>query len=234
MKKFEKIFFSMIAMIMMVAVGSVFTSCTNDDDDFPVPAQETQLDQALDQDSVAPMTRAMNSTGEVTTTRKNWYYNGHWYACSYNFANRLTHVVPVGFFAALNASHSLNYAYWGSGDMQYYCNYYSSLAKFKSYSEGDPDDEADFKSNIFNFVKNKQRPVAVTVKLDSGDYSVLIVWKVTDTNVVVTRSTDIPQTTFTNNYLITLSWDQLRAKAFNASNQTPRLANVGFMAQYIN
>lgn len=33
MKKFEKIFFSMIAMIMMVAVGSVFTSCTNDDDE---------------------------------------------------------------------------------------------------------------------------------------------------------------------------------------------------------
>ena len=32
MKKLEKIFFSMIAMIMLVAVGSVFTSCTNDDD----------------------------------------------------------------------------------------------------------------------------------------------------------------------------------------------------------
>ncbi len=59
MKKFEKIFFSMIAMIMMVAVGSVFTSCTNDDDDFRVPAQETQLDQALSQDSVAPMTRSV-------------------------------------------------------------------------------------------------------------------------------------------------------------------------------
>ena len=60
MKKFEKIFFSMIAMIMMVAVGSVFTSCTNDDDDFRVPVQEAQLDQALGQDSVAPMTRGMN------------------------------------------------------------------------------------------------------------------------------------------------------------------------------
>lgn len=62
MKKFEKIFFSMIAMIMMVAVESVFISCTNDDDDFRVPAQETQLDQAFNQDSVALMTRGITST----------------------------------------------------------------------------------------------------------------------------------------------------------------------------
>ena len=60
MNKFGKIFFSMIAMIMMVAVGSVFTSCTNDDDDFRVPAQESQFDQALGQDSVAPMTRSLS------------------------------------------------------------------------------------------------------------------------------------------------------------------------------
>lgn len=33
MNKFGKIFFSMITMIMMVTVGSVFTSCTNDDDE---------------------------------------------------------------------------------------------------------------------------------------------------------------------------------------------------------
>ena len=66
MKKFEKIFFSMIAMIMMVAVGSVFTSCTNDDDDFRVPAQETQLDQALGQDSVTPMTRGISSVTYFT------------------------------------------------------------------------------------------------------------------------------------------------------------------------
>ena len=69
MKKFEKIFFSMIAMIMMVTVGSVFTSCTNDDDDFPVTAHETQLDQALDQDSVAPMTRAANSSYKISESR---------------------------------------------------------------------------------------------------------------------------------------------------------------------
>ena len=65
MKKFEKIFFSMIAMIMMVAVGSVFTSCSNDDDDFPVTT-ETQLDQALGQDSVAPMTRGISSVTYFT------------------------------------------------------------------------------------------------------------------------------------------------------------------------
>lgn len=79
MKKFEKIFFSMIAMIMMVAVGSVFTSCSNDDDDFRVPAQEAQLDQALGQDSIT--TRSMNTvvytlySGVPTSTLDNYY--GH-------------------------------------------------------------------------------------------------------------------------------------------------------------
>lgn len=66
MKKLEKIFFSMIAMIMMVAVGSVFTSCSSDDDDFRVPAQETLLDQALGQDSLAPMTRGMMTVTYLT------------------------------------------------------------------------------------------------------------------------------------------------------------------------
>lgn len=60
MNKFEKIFVSLIAMIMLVAVGSVFTSCSNDDDDFRVPAQAQQLEQSLDQDSVAPMTRSIS------------------------------------------------------------------------------------------------------------------------------------------------------------------------------
>ena len=65
MKKFEKIFFSMIAMIMMVAVGSVFTSCSNDDDGFRVPVQESQFDQALGQDSIAPMTRGVTAVSLV-------------------------------------------------------------------------------------------------------------------------------------------------------------------------
>lgn len=89
MKKFEKIFFSMIAMIMMVAVGSVFTSCTNDDDDFPVTVHETQLDQALGQDTVASMTRSVSSLsdwnyidGDATScllqhsTHSGWYVTG--------------------------------------------------------------------------------------------------------------------------------------------------------------
>ena len=72
MKKFEKIFFSMIAMIMMMAVGSVFTSCTNDDDDFRVPAQEAQLDQALGQDSVASMTRGITLLSPLSSTPSGW------------------------------------------------------------------------------------------------------------------------------------------------------------------
>lgn len=88
MKKFGKIIILMIAMIMMVAVGSVFTSCTNDDDDFRVPAQESQFKQNLGQDSVSSYTRSLTTLytwSEVDAnthptglrcfkeTTKNWY-----------------------------------------------------------------------------------------------------------------------------------------------------------------
>ena len=68
MKKFEKIFFSMIAMIMMVTVGSVFTSCTNDDEQFPICSIETDFDNA------EPLTRSTTSTTYyVSSTYKNAY-----------------------------------------------------------------------------------------------------------------------------------------------------------------
>lgn len=101
MKKFEKIFFSMIAMIMMVAVGSVFTSCSNDDDDFPVTAQETQLDQALGQDSVAPMTRSMSYSIAIAQTLKNRYLHKPYssksqtaaYVTAYNMINNASRTI---------------------------------------------------------------------------------------------------------------------------------------------
>lgn len=84
MKKFGKIIILMITMIMVMTVGSVFTSCSNDDDDFRVPAQESQFDQALGQDSVAPITR-----GTATYTWTELHANDHptGMRCFYNSTN---------------------------------------------------------------------------------------------------------------------------------------------------
>lgn len=226
MKKFEKIFFSMIAMIMMVTVGSVFTSCSNDDDDFRVPAQETQLDQALDQDSMAPMTRGMNVTWySVSSTIKNRYYSSYQYASNWSSTNVANHPVAVGFYTALNATHNLNYLYT-SGDLSSLCSQYPSLSKYVGYQDTN-DDFNTFKTHITSFVTNKARPVAIYASTQTWSNNVLIVWAVSSTGVRVTRISDSPSTNFGNNNIIELTWQNLFDKAIDASSVS--VANVAYM-----
>ena len=66
MKKFfEKTIFTMISVIMVVMVGSIFTSCDNDDE-YPMPSQISKVNQSFDRDSVAPTTRAANSSYKIS------------------------------------------------------------------------------------------------------------------------------------------------------------------------
>lgn len=59
-KKNFKIFFAMVTVIMVVLFGSVFTSCSNDDDLLLAGDTQTELVSSLAQDSVKALTRAMN------------------------------------------------------------------------------------------------------------------------------------------------------------------------------
>jgi hypothetical protein len=64
-KKNFKLFFAMVTVIMVVLFGSVFTSCSNDDDLLLAGDAQTELVSSLDQDSVKGMTRGMLSSYDV-------------------------------------------------------------------------------------------------------------------------------------------------------------------------
>lgn len=228
MKKFEKIFFSMIAMIMMVAVGSVFTSCTNDDDDFPVTAHETQLDQALDQDTVASMTRSTLSSGSVSTTYKYRYYTAYKRA-SNNFSSAAQNwpialVFYTVYDATFDAYYKYNYNSMQDSRLDEFCNHstFSGSTLFRSFST-----LSSFKGTISRYITNTEKPAAITIKDIYGNYNGLIVWDYTSTGVTVTKISITPTTIYTNNTFISLTWSDLYSKALAASNIG--VANVAFM-----
>jgi hypothetical protein len=234
MKKFEKIFFSMIAMIMLVAVGSVFTSCTNDDDDFRVPVQETQLDQALGQDSVAPMTRSVTSSDgweRVSDDIKEAYYNAYLTAKSNYYLQNC--YITVGFNAAYNATHGT----YNHSNVQYYlstlCSNYSG-ATYHSYTTSQSD-KNHFINDIKYFVTNYNAPVVVLAKTNSWGsgnitQNILTVWAVSDDYVRVTKISTTPASQFGNNEIITLTWDDFFYKATNVNAN--HIANVAVMGYY--
>jgi len=229
MKKFEKIFFSMIAMIMMVAVGSVFTSCTNDDDDFRVPAQETQLDQALDQDSVAPMTRAMNVTWyRVTNTIKNRYYSGFNSATNNTPSNAYNNPVHVGFYSAYNATYNASNSYSSTLNNLYdLYSLNSSYTYYKGYPSSNNTSLTDFTNHIYDFLRYKHKPVVVLASTQNITSDILIVWAASTSGVRVTRISDGAQSDFGNNNIIELTWQSFYNKAIAASGSS--IANVAYM-----
>ena len=60
-KKNFKLFFAMVTVIMVVLFGSVFTSCSNDDDLLLAGDSQTELVSSLAQDSVKAVTRGITS-----------------------------------------------------------------------------------------------------------------------------------------------------------------------------
>jgi len=114
MKKFEKIFFSMIAMIMIVAVGSVFTSCTNDDDLQGVTETSSiSMDsECVYLDTINPVTRSTTSV-QVLQTKYSPLYFYHQYnnGQTHSYCGQTSYMVATKTIAAYNSiSYSMGYS----------------------------------------------------------------------------------------------------------------------------
>ena len=215
--------------VLMVVVGVGFSSCDKNDLE-PVPTtSEQQIDVPMGMTRISEATNS-RSWSSVSNTIKNRYYNAYQHASRYSYANVENNPIPVGFYAAFNATYNEEYGFL-IGDLQGLCGMYTSRTKFKSYYDL-PDEASDFKAHIRSFVTNKARPVVIYAKSQPWtnleiEHNALTVWAVSDGYVRVTKISDRPNQTFGYNNIIELSWQQLFNKAIEISETS--VANVAFM-----
>ena len=221
----------MYSLAVMVFAVVAFSSCDKSMDEpmVPVVTSEQQIDNSMVTTRTDQLTDS-RSWSSVSNTIKNRYYNAYQHASRYSYTNVENNPIPVGFYAAFNATHNESYGFL-VGNLQTLCGQYSSRAKFKSYWNT-PDEFSDFKTHIKSFVSNKSRPVVLYAKslpwtnLGIED-NALTVWAVSDNYVRVTKISDQPNQTFGYNNIIELSWGDLFNKAIQIS--TTGVANVAFM-----
>lgn len=202
-------------------------------DESPVVSTEQQTESSM-VTTGAMQLASSSSWSSVSNTIKNRYYNAYRYASRYSYNNVQNNPIPVGFYAAFNATHNEDYGFL-AGNLQTLSGQYSNRAKFKSYLNT-TDEFSDFKAHIKSFVNNKSKPVVIYAKslpwTNLGiEHNILTVWAVSDNYVRVTKISDQPSQTFGQNNIIELSWTDLFQKAITISSNG--VANVAFMSNSI-
>lgn len=224
--------FALFAVLVMFA--GVFTSCDKNDYE-PMALQTPSIEE--------PSIRAESSTrwigwASVDNYIKEDYYRAYQEASQdFNSWGIEWRFVPVGFYAAYNATHGTSLSYGSNKNLLELCNDHSSGSQFGHGGiayQNNPQGFADFKRDILNCIHNKGVPVVIYAKLNNpwsgsnGRFkNILTVWSASGSHVGVTKVSDIPGQTFS--LYITLEWDDLFNKAINASEANPRVANVAFM-----
>ena len=219
MSKIKKLVYSLAVMVFVVVALS---SCDKSMDEPVVPQQNEQLTQA------APETETLRVTARGWSSVKDLYKNR--YRSAYNkavgtsFNNVKKYFISIGFFTAINAVEGTSFKDLGVYELKDLVQYNSSYAWFGDQSKLGYSDERIFKRDIKRFVSNKQKPVVVYAETDAWysnnnkDKNILIVWEVSDSGVKVTKISNTPASSFSNNSLIELSWSDLLQKAKNLSS----------------
>ena len=238
MAKIKKVIFGLfLAMFAVVALSS----CNKDNDDKTLASTpETEQMELLASARSNTVLRA-NGWSEVSRYIQNSYYEAYFNAAGGHpsFMNqRQVQYAPnaIGFYAALNATYSKDWVNQGEETLKTLCEVNSGYAHFGNASSMayTSSDKRYFILDVKNFVSQKAKPVVIYAATNPWGPkrlkgNILTVWKVSDTKVVVTRMSDIPNRNFSRNYLIELTWDELFQKGLDISSNSPKVVNVAYI-----
>ena len=222
-------FATLVAIVFIACIS--FTSCDSDLNSPILIDQEQNAAKVIVEENDIERTTRASTWYSVSNDIKNRYYNSYRYACNFNTSPNNVQNAPlaIGFYAALNARHNLDYANQGNSTLELLCGQYDWGSYFKRYSSVD---EAYFQFDIHRFIKNREYPVVVyaaTTKWGSGQIkdNILTVWAVSDDEVKVTKVSEAATPLFGDNNIIILTWEELFDKAIEISSNNT--ANVAFM-----